>query len=224
MVTGRISRSERWASFVLQQVATKPPQRQETIHFLMVVASRTPCHACNHDGGGRVLDTQPSAGTLDTNTYLRLPAGTAARAKIKHPRSARAGCDRHTTVRKTCAILDRCYMSPRQMLSRCNPIQAIVHGVTQKLKFYIHCCSTCHAFPRSHMNLDIAPHALHTWHLDVRVLSDTAPDDTPDTIHAHQHTLCSSNNVPSCWNRCVRECVTSVTLERYMQCLSQASP
>ena len=38
------------------------------------------------------------------------------------------------------------------------------------------------------MNLDIA-HARHTWHLDVRVLSATAPDDTPDTIHAHQHTF-----------------------------------
>ena len=67
---------------------SRPPQRQETIHFLMVVASRTPCQACTHDGGGRVLNTQLSAGTLDTNTNLRLPAGTAARAKIKHPRSA----------------------------------------------------------------------------------------------------------------------------------------
>ena len=54
----------------------------------------------HHDGGGRVLDTQPSAGTLDTNTDPRLSAGTAARAKIKHPRSARAGCDRHTHHRE----------------------------------------------------------------------------------------------------------------------------
>ena len=63
MVNAFISRSERWPPFVLQQVATLPPQRQKTIHFLMVVAARIPCQACTHDGGGRVLDTQPSAGT-----------------------------------------------------------------------------------------------------------------------------------------------------------------
>ena len=28
----------------------------------------------------------------------------------------------------------------------------------------------------------------------MRVLADAAPDNTPDTIHAHQHTMCSSNN------------------------------
>ena len=65
-----------------------------------------------------------------------------------------------TAVKKTCAIVRTCHMSPRQMHSRCYPTQAIVHGVTQKLEFYIHCCSTCHAFPRSHTNLDIAPHTL----------------------------------------------------------------
>ena len=128
----------------------------------MVVASRTPCHACTHDGAGRVLDTQPSAGTLDTNTDLRLPAGTAARAKIKHPLSARARCDKHTHHR------EENLRNPRQMLHesasdafamQSNPSNCSWCN-TPKLKFYIHCCSTCHAFPRNHMNLGIAPHTL----------------------------------------------------------------
>ena len=33
---------------------------------------------------------------------------------------------------------------------------------TQKLEFCIHCCSTCHALPRSHMNLGIEAHTLFT--------------------------------------------------------------
>ena len=170
------------------------PQRQETIHVLMVVASRTPCQACTHDGGGRVLDTQPSAGTLDTNTNLRLPAGTAARAKIKHPRSARARCDRHTHHR------EENLRNPRQMLhesaSDAFAMQSSPSNCSwcniQKLEFYIHCCSTCHAFPRSHMNLDIAPHTLF-----IHGIWMCASFQTPHpTTHRTRFTLISTPCAP----------------------------
>ena len=106
------------------------------------------------------------AGTSDTNIDQRFPAGTAARAKIKHPRSARAGCDRHTHHR------EENLRHRRQMLHesasdafavQSNPSKCSWCN-TEKLEFYIHCCSTCHAFPRSPMNLDIAPHRHRTRH------------------------------------------------------------
>ena len=149
---------------MLQQVATQPPQSQKTIHFLMAVPSRPPCQACTQDGGGRVLDTQPSAGTLDTNIDQRLPAGTAARTKIKHPRSARAGCDRHThhgeeNLRHRPHMLHESATDAFAMQS--NPSNCSWCN-TQKLEFCIHCCSTCHALLRSHMNLGIEAHTLFT--------------------------------------------------------------
>ena len=151
----------------------------------MVVASRTPCQACTHDGGGRVLDTQPSAGTLDTNIDLRLPAGTAARAKRKHPRSARAGSDRHTRHRRQ--MLHE--SAPHAFAMQSNPSNCSWCN-TQKLEFYIPCCSTCHALPRSHMNLDIAPHKLF-----IQGILMCASFQTP-TTHWTRFTLISTPCAP----------------------------
>ena len=107
----------------------------------------------------------------------------------------------------------------------------------QKLEFYIHCCSTCHAFPRSHVNLDIAPHTLFYMHWDVRVLADAAPDDSPDTIHAHQHTFvllqqCSKLLEPICQGVCHQRdsgeehavLITSVALRESASALAPSSP
>ena len=134
---------------------TPPATSKKKIHFLMVVASRTPCQA-KHAPMGAAEESwtlNRALETLDTNIDLRLPAGTAARAKIKHPRSARAGCDRHTRHRRQ--MLHE--SAPHAFAMQSNPSNCSWCN-TQKLEFYIHCCSTCHALPRSHMNLGIEAH------------------------------------------------------------------
>ena len=162
----------------------------------MAVASHTPCQACTHDG---VLDTQPSAGTLDTHTDLRLPPSTAARTKIKHPRSERAGCDRLS--------------HHREENLRHRPIQALVNGATHR-SWNSAFTAVPHAM-RSHAatrTLALKRTRSLYMHLGVRVLSNTAPD----TTHAHQPTLCSFNNVKSCWNRCVKgECHQRDSVEKH---------
>ena len=143
--------------------------------------------ASTHGGKGRVLDTQLSAGTLDTNTDLRLPASASARAKIKHPRSASAGSDRHTRHRRQ--MLHE--SAPHAFAMESNPSNCSWCN-TQKLEFYIHCCSTCHELPRSHTNLDIAPHKLFIHHIWV-----CASFQTPHpTTHRTRFTLISTPCAP----------------------------
>ena len=188
-----------------------------------------PGKACTHGGKGRVLDTQLSAGTLDTNIDLRLPAGTAARAKMKHPRSARAGCDRHTHHR------EENLRHRRQMLHESAPHAFAMQSnpsncswcITQKLEFYTHCCSTCHALPRSHMNLDIARHKLF-----IHGIWMCAPFQTPHpTTHRTRFTLISTPCAPPTMFKASQDpgeghavLITSVALRESASDLAPSSP
>ena len=71
-------------------------------------------------------------------------------------------CDKHTHRREE-HLRHRPHMlhesAPDAFAMLSNPSNCSWCNI-QKSEFYIHCCSTCHAFPRSHVNLDIAPHTL----------------------------------------------------------------
>ena len=80
-------------------------------------------------------------------------------------------------------------MSPCHMhskLSKCSQCN------TQKSGFYIHCCSTCHAFPRSHMNLGIAQHTLFIHGIWMCVSLQTSHP----TTHRTRFTLISTPCAP----------------------------